>query len=798
MTSMPVPPPAVRWQPPSVALTGPWTAAPADEALRREYPNADFDDQGWEPLTVPGHWSSTPAFADEAGPVLHRHRFETPDPFGPGHGEPDAPGDDRRTWLVLDGVFYTSDVWLDGNYVGDTEGYFFPHAFEVTGALAARRDHTLAVEVACRPDGDPRSRRTLLGAFGSPTDTDDDPRPSIGGLWRPVRLEQSGPVRISRLRVRCTEVTDEIATVAVRAVLDSTVSSTVELHTTVAPAGTGDVEVDDRRSRPLARGENRVEWTVTVPAPRRWWPRALGDQPLYDLRVAVKVPPAAADPGAPGDPVALSDERWRRLGLRTVTARDWVFRVNGERLFLKGAAQGPSRRAMAEATPEVLAGDVGLAAAAGLDFLRLRAHVSGPELYDAADDAGLLLWQDMPVQGHLHRGVRREARRQARELVDLLAHHPSVFLWCAHDEPEPLDTARRRAPRWGTRNRLAARTVAAHALPSWNRTILDRSVRSVLAASDGSRPVVAHAGVLPHPPTLSGTDSHLSFGWYHHEERDLEAAIRLWPRLARFVGSFGAASVPAGTPLPDTGRWPDLAGLNAGAGLRGLNAGAGAAIPGLAANLAVFSRVVPPADFGSFEDWQRATEAYQAALVRHHIETLRRIKYRPCGGFALSDFADGGPAVSAAVLDHDRKPKAAYGALVDACAPVLVVADRPPATVRPGQALALDVHVINDRRIALDDMMLSAYLRWKESAAATPPPEKGSTTTSHRWRWRGDVPPDDCIRIGTVQAVAPDDPGPLIFDLRLSRASDPDTVVAANRYRSLVVPGGDPPGRRPT
>ena len=38
---------------------------------------------------------------------------------------------------MLDGVFYTSDVWLDGTYLGDTEGYFFPHAFEVTDALAA-------------------------------------------------------------------------------------------------------------------------------------------------------------------------------------------------------------------------------------------------------------------------------------------------------------------------------------------------------------------------------------------------------------------------------------------------------------------------------------------------------------------------------------------------------------------------------------------------------------------------------------------------------------------------------------
>ena len=34
---------------------------------------------------------------------------------------------DRRWWLRFDGLFYQGDVWLDGTYLGDTEGYFSPH-----------------------------------------------------------------------------------------------------------------------------------------------------------------------------------------------------------------------------------------------------------------------------------------------------------------------------------------------------------------------------------------------------------------------------------------------------------------------------------------------------------------------------------------------------------------------------------------------------------------------------------------------------------------------------------------------
>src|SRR6516164_8129343 len=108
-------------------LGGSWQAAPADEALRRSFAAPDHDDGGWEALPVPGHWRSTAAFADLDGPVLYRRRFEVA-----------APGEGRRGWLTLEGVFYDGDVWLDGTYMGATEGYFFPHTFEITELLRDR------------------------------------------------------------------------------------------------------------------------------------------------------------------------------------------------------------------------------------------------------------------------------------------------------------------------------------------------------------------------------------------------------------------------------------------------------------------------------------------------------------------------------------------------------------------------------------------------------------------------------------------------------------------------------------
>jgi beta-mannosidase len=217
------------------------------------------------------------------------------------------------------------------------------------------------------------------------------------------------------------------------------------------------------------------------------------------------------------------------------------------------------------------------------------------------------------------------------------------------------------------------------------------------------------------------------------------------PRMVRFVGEFGAQAVPSadeegdGAAFCEPDRWPDLDWERLGE----------------RHNLqkARFDRYVPAAAFASFDDWRQATQRYQAELIRRHVEVLRRLKYRPTGGFAQFCLADGHPGVTWSVLDHQRRPKLGYEALRDACRPVIVVADRLPATVAPGEALALDVHVVSDLRAAVDDARVTARLEWPGG--------------HHEWRWGGDIPADECVRVGTLQAVVPEAEGPLCLDLGL-------------------------------
>ena len=707
----------------AVRLDGPWRASTVDESLRRSFTDPAFDDRHWASIRVPGHWRSEPAFADEDTGLLYRTAFAA---------RPPEPG--SRSWLTLEGVFYESDVWLDGSYVGDTEGYFFPHTFEITEALGRQDEHVLAVDVACPRPADLTAKRAITGVFQHWDCLDPEWNP--GGIWRPVAIHHTGPVRISRLRVLCIEATPERARLSVRAVLDAAQAMTVRLTTTVAGA-------DHVSEQPLAAGENRVQWNIAVESPRLWWPHALGDQPLEELTVVV----AETD----GDE-AVSDRRSVTTGFRQIRMAQWVLTVNGERLFLKGANLGPTRMALAEATAAELERDVALARATGLDLLRIHAHITRPELYDAADRHGLLLWQDLPLQWGYARGIRKQAARQAREAVDLLGQHPSIAVWCGHNEPLAIDIEPgREEPAHGRGPARAGR----QQLPTWNRTLLDPTVRRALERADASRPVVAHSGVVPHAGS-GGTDSHLYYGWHHGDRRDLARLLGRFPRLARFVSEFGAQAVPHTAGFMNEAAWPDLDWERLGR-RHGMQK-------------APFDRYVPPADYATFEAWQQATQAYQAEVIRHHVETLRRLKYRPTGGFAQFLFADGHPGVTWSVLDHDRVPKAAHEALAAACAPIIVVADPLEARYRPGDALALDVHVVSDLRTALHGAIVRARLRWPDG--------------DHQWGWEGDVPADDCVRIGTLQALAPDTTGVLVLELEL----ECEGVKAGNRYDAEIVP----------
>jgi len=712
-------------------LKGPWRAHATDDDLRRQFIEADFDDSAWLPVDVPGHWVHQDKLASRRS-VLHRTTFEL---------DPGA-SDNGRHWLVFDGIWQSADVWLDGAYLGPTDGWFTPNEFDITEQVQANAtgQHVLAVEVMSQRPTIDGPTRNLNGIFDDPEIMGHQNR---GGIWQPVRIVSTGPVRMFKNRIVCSQADATSATVHLRSHLLSDEARSVTITTTLRPPG-GAPPLVTTRDHDLASGATVLEWDLTVPDPELWWPWELGEQPLYRVTVSVE-----ADQSISGI--------WERtIGLRQLRMKNFILWINGERLFARGVDVWPTTALPADASAELVAGDVNRAKELGLNMLRVESHVARPELYEAADRAGMLIWQDMPMRGEVKRTIQTNAVDAAHRLVDKLGGHPSIAVWCAHYDPAGTSTGRH--PLTAVPSRRSIFSVARQAAPTWTKSVLDRLVGRAFNRADGSRPVIQGSGAWPSPPRFDGTDTHLKFGWFAGTGRELESFARRLPRMVRWVSSFGSQSIPLNDDVKVLD-WPADLGLLAER--YGLNEHG-------------FREYLPTSDSATSTDWIEASQAYQGTLLRRQIETLRRLKYKPTGGFSFSALADTRPAISMAVFDHLRQPKQAAGAVRAACKPVIVVADRLPAALHPDDAVLLDVHVVSDLRDPLTDLTVTAELRWPGG--------------DHRWAWTGQVGADGVARIGSINWIVPAVEGQVELALHLfdGRSDDPANELANNHYLSVV------------
>ena len=685
-----------------VDLTGPWRVRRADDHLRRHGIGLDVIDDDWHETSLPGHWAADPALGSEPGPLLYRRRFTM-----------SAPPTGCRRWVVIDGVIAQADVHFDGAYLGDPEGHAVPHAYDITALSHLGDDHVLAIEVSCPPVDMSRPRSDLTGTLQGVSSA----QPSTpGGLIGGVHIEDTGPVRLDRLRVLTRDADDSRAHLLLRSRLDTDQGRTVIIRTSV-----GGIAVDEL-SVALAAGVNDVAWSLDLEQPRLWWPHRMGAAELVDIGVEVVV-----------DNV-VSHSAQRRTGVREVAWDDWVCSINGERLHLKGTNLLPLGPFIANVDDALCDEQVRAMVEVGLDVVRVNAHLAPSSVYDAADRRGLLVMQDFWMVGPQSRQIRPRAVAAARDMVDALAHHPSIISWSAHDEPDGPwdDSANPAMARYPILTR--ARRLARQQLPSWNRTVLDRTVRRTITEADPTRRCTPHSGVLPTWPTLRGTDSHLGLGWSEGPIDDLARASASFPGLFRFVSHFG-------TPVPPVEPCDDdtLAGILGVAQLH-------------------FDDHVPAARHSDHRSWREATLAHQAEVVTRYIEHLRRIRYRPNGGFCVASWRDPVDGHGWGLHDHTGAARPALDALRAVCAPVIVVADRLQLGLRPGTSPSIDVHVVNDLRIPI----VSAHA---DICISTP-------TGVQRHRVSGAIDADTCERITSVEVTVPDVFGEVTTHVALTATDD--------------------------
>lgn len=643
----------------ATTLGGAWQLRPVQE-FSEGRSQAAGDESGWLTQDLPAHWQEHPALAGYSGRVVYQRRF-TP---GPAEGS--------RQFIRVNGVFYRYSAYLNRALLGSHEGYFAPADFEVTNCLTG--EDLLTLEVECPDESEKLGKRLITGVFSHWDHL--DPALNPGGVWLPVQLYSTGPARIVHLATQLTGFDAGAAHVKVRLEADLArphlgagrePAQDPLVHLTFTPANfPGEPQTFRFRAR-LEPGLNRLAFDCPVERYRLWWTHDLGEPNLYHVEARL------VDRDG-----QLLDRLTVRTGLRTIALRNWNFYLNQERLFIKGENYPPPEARLARVIRDRVEADLDLAVGAHLNMLRLHAHVDHPVLYEAADARGMLLWQDLPLQWLYAREALPEAERQAREMVRLLGRHPSVALWCMHNEPVYMEDTKDES------FARALKTDFSVFVYSWNRDVMDRRLAKVARDEDGSRPVQRASGEIS--LLHRGADTHWYFGWYksHGPLRLFDLVRRFFPRNVRFLSEFGAQSLPS----------KESAVRFMAEEVRKLDWGHLAARHSAQPDIMRFWLDIDACP--DLETLIALTQWYQMRLNQFYIDRLRFHKYRPCGGMLAFSFADPNPAVSWSVLDYWRVPKASYYHLARCYHPEYVFTLLDKEWYRPGERVRVPVYAVND------------------------------------------------------------------------------------------------------
>ncbi len=348
------------------------------------------------------------------------YRVEFPTPAG-FHG--------KTAWLRFDGINYRANIWLNGQKIADQTdivGPFRAFEFDATKLLHSGQPNALAVEVFA-PE-----REALAITF---VDWNPEPPDKDMGIWRDVYLTDSGAVTLRNPFVSSQlDAEYKTAELFVSADLHNTTDQPVEGVLKAELAGM-------HLSQPvqLAAGETKTVHLSPhkLEHPKLWWPYQMGEPYLYTARLEFET-------GG-----HLSDAATLQFGIREVKSEKTdngalLFRVNGKRVLLRGAAWTPDmllRWSLPKADAELrYVKDM------GLNSIRLEGKMERNEFFDMADRMGLLVMPGWCCCDFWERWRRWKPDHYKIAAASLefelrrLRNHPSVFVWLyGSDGPPPAD-----------------------------------------------------------------------------------------------------------------------------------------------------------------------------------------------------------------------------------------------------------------------------------------------------------------------------------------------------------------------
>ncbi len=359
-------------------------AKPKNKSELIEY---DFDKSGM--LKVPGDWNtqSDQLFFYE-GTVWYKKSFDY-------QRKPNT-----RLFVYFGGANYFTDVYLNGEKLGQHEGGFTPFNFEITNRVKDT-DNFLIVKV------DNKRRRDAV-----PTLMTD--WWNYGGLTREVKLIEMPETFVNDYMVQLQKSSRDRVTGWVKLSGDRL---NQRINVRIPEAGVS------RLFTTNASGIATIDFTADL---KLWSPE---NPKLYDVLIE-----------------AETDQVREQIGFRSIETRGTDILLNGQPVFLRGVCiheEAPLRGGRAYSREDAVT-LLTWAKELGANFVRLAHYPHNEFMVREADRMGIMVWSEIPVYWTIqweNPDTLKNARNQLQEMITRDKNRAAVVIWSVANET-PLSDAR--------------------------------------------------------------------------------------------------------------------------------------------------------------------------------------------------------------------------------------------------------------------------------------------------------------------------------------------------------------------
>lgn len=352
--------------------------------------------EGWEKINLPHTWNALDATDLEPGYRRNTSWYKKEIEF-------EKIEDNKLYHLYFEGANISSEVYVNGENVGDHIGGYLGFTIDITNAIRKGKNEILVkVSNEYNPEIIPSQKSDFF---------------IFGGITRDVWLKTLPNQHISSLKISTPNVSKENAKLKAIVSVENQTNSNIKA---ILRDSKGFVV----KSLTLEiSGEKSIIYLKDIKNPNLW---DTENPYLYDLAIQLI------------ENNQIIDEITQHVGFRWFEFKDYgAFYLNGKRLLLRGTHRHEEHAGIGSAmSNEQHRADMELIKEMGANFVRLAHYPQDPEIYKACDELGILVWDELPwCRGGLGNSIwKKNTKNMLTEMIEQNYNHPSIIIWSLGNE----------------------------------------------------------------------------------------------------------------------------------------------------------------------------------------------------------------------------------------------------------------------------------------------------------------------------------------------------------------------------